>query len=290
MQRRRQCRHPASHATPTHQTSPRRASMPVPPGSLRAPRRLRWRLPACATSPLRSLGTLIAAILPRVAPPEPRTCITLIASPPAHLFRYSCPSTSAISEASAARAVIPHRNPRSCHLEHSRRGYRTDAPPSLFGSHGLENRTRCGELLITCLHEHPATSAPSVSRWARRRSSRSAAGCQRMQIELSQFRRHSSTAPQALAATIAATQTGSSTLGIKPAAAHCSFQRDEVGEVTGSRWRRPPGCDQSSSLVEKHAIVWPLPVRKIAPSPRSSLAAQIHRPTRRFPPVSVSSC
>jgi len=99
---------------------------------------------------LEDLGTLIAAILPRVAPEPER--ITLDRFAARALFRYAWPLNIRELE-QALRAAVALTDAGEIQLEHLSEAIRTYAPPTPAASMEPDDRT-LRELLIKHLHEH----------------------------------------------------------------------------------------------------------------------------------------
>src|SRR5262249_13523025 len=133
---------------------------------------------------LEDLGTLIAAILPRVAPEPER--ITLDRFAASALFRYAWPLNIRELE-QALRAVVALTDTGEIQLEHLPEASRSIHPPSAAADAELEDRT-LRELLIKHLHEH-AGNIGAVGRAMGKAPAQIRRWCQRLQIELSHFRR-----------------------------------------------------------------------------------------------------
>ncbi len=133
---------------------------------------------------LEDLGTLIAAILPRVAPEPER--ITLDRFAARALFRYAWPLNIRELE-QALRAAVALTDTGEIQLEHLSEAIRTYAPPSPAAAMEPEDRT-LRELLIKHLHEH-AGNVGAVGRAMGKAPMQIRRWCQRLQIELSQFRK-----------------------------------------------------------------------------------------------------
>ncbi len=140
-------------------------------------------LPALRDRP-EDLGTLIAAILPRVAPEPER--ITLDRFAARALFRYDWPLNIRELE-QALRAAVALTDTGEIQLEHLSEAIRTYSPASFAAAMKPEDRT-LRELLIKHLHEH-AGNVGAVGRAMGKAPMQIRRWCQRMQIELSQFRR-----------------------------------------------------------------------------------------------------
>jgi DNA-binding NtrC family response regulator len=133
---------------------------------------------------LEDLGTLIAAILPRVAPEPER--ITLDRFAARALFRYAWPLNIRELE-QALRAAVALTDTGEIQVEHLSEAIRTYAPPSPAAAMKPEDRT-LRELLIKLLREHGG-NVGAVGREMDKAPMQIRRWCQRMQIELSQFRR-----------------------------------------------------------------------------------------------------
>jgi len=143
-------------------------------------------LPALRDRP-EDLGTLIAALLPRVAPEPER--ITLDRFAARALFRYDWPLNIRELE-QALRAAVALTDTGEIQLEHLSEAIRTYAPPSpeaAMAAMEPEDRT-LRELLIKHLHEH-AGNVGAVGRAMGKAPTQIRRWCDRLQIELSQFRR-----------------------------------------------------------------------------------------------------
>jgi DNA-binding NtrC family response regulator len=128
------------------------------------------------------LGTLIAAILPRVAPMPER--ITLHRSAARALVRYPWPLNIRELE-QALRAAVALTDSGEIRLEHLSGAIRTHASPSLATMRPEEQVLR--ERVIELLREHGGNVA-AVGRALGKAPIQIRRWCQRMQIELSQFR------------------------------------------------------------------------------------------------------
>jgi len=139
-----------------------------------------------ALPPLRDrredLGTLIASILPRVAPPPER--ITLHRAAARALVRYAWPLNIRELE-QALRAAVALTDTGEIRLEHLPEAIRTQAPPRL-ASMRLEDRV-LRERVIELLREHRGNTA-AVGRALGKAPIQIRRWCHRMQIDLSQFR------------------------------------------------------------------------------------------------------
>jgi len=128
------------------------------------------------------LGTLIAAILPRVAPTPER--ITLHRSAARALLRYAWPLNIRELE-QALRAAVALADTGEIRFEHLSEAIRTYAPPSLASMRPEDRVLR--ERVIELLREH-AGNVSAVARAMGKAPIQIRRWCHRMQIELSQFR------------------------------------------------------------------------------------------------------
>jgi transcriptional regulator of aromatic amino acid metabolism len=128
------------------------------------------------------LGTLIAAILPRVAPQPER--ITLHRTAARALLRYAWPLNIRELE-QALRAAVALADTGELRLEHLPEAIRTYAPPGL-SSMRLEERV-LRDRVIELLREHGG-NVSAVGRAMGKAPIQIRRWCHRMQIELSQFR------------------------------------------------------------------------------------------------------
>jgi transcriptional regulator of acetoin/glycerol metabolism len=128
------------------------------------------------------LGTLIAAILPRVAPLPER--ITLHRSAARALLRYTWPLNIRELE-QALRAAVALTDTGEIRLEHLPEAIRTYAPPSLANMRPEDRVLR--ERLIELLREQGG-NVSAVGRAMGKAPIQIRRWCHRMQIELSQFR------------------------------------------------------------------------------------------------------
>jgi transcriptional regulator with AAA-type ATPase domain len=128
------------------------------------------------------LGTLIAAILPRVAAQPER--ITLHRTAARALFRYGWPLNIRELE-QALHAAVALTDTGEIRLEHLPEAIRTHVPASLTTK--PEDRA-LRELLIVLLREHDG-NVSAVGRAMEKAPSQIRRWCKSMQIELSQFRR-----------------------------------------------------------------------------------------------------
>ena len=139
-----------------------------------------------ALPPLRErredLGTLIAALLPRVAPLPQR--ITLHRTAARALLRYGWPLNIRELE-QALRAAVALTDTGEIRLEHLPEVIRTYAPPSLASMRPEERVLR--ERVIDLLREHGG-NVSAVGRAMGKAPIQIRRWCHRMQIELSQFR------------------------------------------------------------------------------------------------------
>jgi DNA-binding NtrC family response regulator len=135
------------------------------------------------------LGTLIAAILPRVAPAPER--ITLHRSAARALLRYAWPLNIRELE-QALRAAVALTETGEIRLEHLPEGIRTYTRPSLTAI-PLEERV-LRDRLVELLRKHEGNLS-AVGRAMDRGRIQVQRLCQRLQIEPSQFRRSSSRRP-----------------------------------------------------------------------------------------------
>jgi transcriptional regulator of acetoin/glycerol metabolism len=129
------------------------------------------------------LGTLIAAILPRVAPaPE---CITLHRAAARALFRYAWPLNIRELE-QALRTAVALTDTGEIRLEHLSEAIRTYVSLSLAALRPEERVLR--ERMIELLREHGG-NVSAVGRAMGKAPIQIRRWCHRMQIELSRFRR-----------------------------------------------------------------------------------------------------
>jgi len=128
------------------------------------------------------LGTLIAAILPRVAPSPER--ITLHRSAARALLRYAWPLNIRELE-QALRAAVALADTGEIRFEHLSEAIRTYAPPSLSSMRPEDRVLR--ERVVELLREH-AGNVSAVARAMGKAPIQIRRWCHRMQIELSQFR------------------------------------------------------------------------------------------------------
>jgi len=135
------------------------------------------------------LGTLIAAILPRVAPAPER--VTLHRAAARALLRYAWPLNIRELE-QALRTAVALTETGEIRLEHLSETIRTYTPPSLTGMPPEERVLR--ERLLELLREHDG-NVSAVGRAMDRGRVQVQRWCQRLQIEPSQFRRSSSKRP-----------------------------------------------------------------------------------------------
>ena len=135
---------------------------------------------------LEDLGTLIAAILPRVEAKPER--IRLHRSAARALFRYPWPLNIRELE-QALRVAVALTDTGVIGLEHLPAAIRTYVPPSPLATAMLPEDQALGELLIKLLQEHGG-NVDAVGRAMGKAPMQIRRWCHRMQIELSQFRRH----------------------------------------------------------------------------------------------------
>jgi transcriptional regulator with AAA-type ATPase domain len=128
------------------------------------------------------LGTLIAAILPRVAPSPER--ITLHRSAARAMLRYAWPLNIRELE-QALRAAVALADTGEIRFEHLSEAIRTYAPPSLASMRPEDRVLR--ERVVELLREH-AGNVSAVARAMGKAPIQIRRWCHRMQIELSQFR------------------------------------------------------------------------------------------------------
>jgi DNA-binding NtrC family response regulator len=133
---------------------------------------------------LEDLGTLIAAILPRVAPEPER--ITLHRSAAHALFRYPWPlNIRELEQALLTATALTDTG--EIHLEHLSEAIRTYQPgPAVTAA--LPEDQALGELLIKLLREHRG-NVGAVGRAMGKAPMQIRRWCHRFQIELSQFRK-----------------------------------------------------------------------------------------------------
>jgi DNA-binding NtrC family response regulator len=129
------------------------------------------------------LGTLIAAILPRVTLHPER--ITLHRAAARALFRYAWPLNIRELE-QALRAAVALADTGEIHLEHLSEAIRTFTPPSFVNMRAEDRALR--ERLVELLREHGG-NVSAVGRAMGKAPIQIRRWCHRMQIDLSQFRR-----------------------------------------------------------------------------------------------------
>src|SRR5262249_36883348 len=134
---------------------------------------------------LEDLGTLIAAILPRVEPKPER--ITLHRSAARALFRYPWPLNIRELE-QALSAAVALTDTGEIGLEHLPQAVRTHVPQSPLATALLPEDQALGELLIKLLQEHGGNAA-AVARAMGKAPIQIRRWCHRMQIDLEQFRK-----------------------------------------------------------------------------------------------------
>ena len=133
---------------------------------------------------LEDLGTLIATILPRVAPAPEH--ITLDYPAARALFRYAWPLNIRELE-QVLRVAVALTNTGEIQLKHLSEAIRTYAPPNPTAAIEPDDHT-LGELLIKLLHEHGG-NVGAVGRAMGKAPIQIRRWCHRMQIDLSHFRR-----------------------------------------------------------------------------------------------------
>jgi transcriptional regulator of acetoin/glycerol metabolism len=128
------------------------------------------------------LGTLIAAILPRVTQTPERITLNCIAA--RALFRYAWPLNIRELE-QALRAAVMLADTGEIRLEHLPEAIRTYAPPSLANMRADDRALR--DRLIVLLRQHEG-NVSAVARALGKAHGQIRRWCNRLQIDRSQFR------------------------------------------------------------------------------------------------------